>query len=209
MSLTVSEGGDFKPVPEGTHPARCVRLIDLGTQPGSQNFPTPQKKVLIGWELPDVEVEYDGEKRPALVVQRYTPSLHEKAKLRQHLEAWRNKRFTPEEKKGFELKKILGHPCLLTILHSEDGKYANVSAVASVPKGLIVPAAHHKLIHYEIEDGESDEFMQLSDKLRATIMQAPEWPGNLQEPAHDDEPPVGAYEDDQIPFMRYDPPGGC
>lgn len=171
MSLTVSDSGsgEFVLVPEGTHVARCVRLIDLGVQPGSVEFPDPKHKVLVAWEIPDELIKFDDEERPALLMQRYTASLHKKSKLRADLESWRGRAFTETELKAFSLKAVLDAPCLLSVVHSQDGKYANVRSVSKLPKGTICPPRINPLMHYEIEDGENTVYLELSEKLRATI----------------------------------------
>lgn len=201
MGLTASDsgGGSFTPAPEGTHVARCIRVIDLGTQPGSQAFPASKHRVLFFWELPmELEKMSDGPDMPQLVVKRYTLSLHEKAGLRHDLESWRGRQFTSEELKGFQLKKVLGAPCMVTVVHSQDGKFANLNAVTACPKGMDVPEAVNPLVYYEIEDGASNVFAGFSDKMQATIRSAPEWQGG-----HDpDQAPNGdpGFEGDDIPF---------
>lgn len=195
-------GGDFTPAPEGTHAARCVRVIDLGTQPGSAQYPAEKHKVLLGWELPEELREYEGEQSPFLVMKRYTMSLHEKAGLRHDLESWRGKKFTPEELDGFDLKNIAGVPCMITITHAqkETKTYANIQAVTAPPKGLTVAEAVNPIVYYQIEDGASPAFGKFSDGLQATIRAAPEWQGPAdpdQRPGSDSDPGFG---DDDIPF---------
>jgi len=167
MSLTASEsgGGDFTPVAEGTHIARCVRIIDLGLQPGSPQYPDAKQKVLIVWEIPG-EKESDA---PGLLMKRYTLSLHKKAGLRADLESWRGRAFTPAELKGFALKNVLDAPCMITVVHSEDGKFANVRSVSKMPRGVGCPERVLDLVYYEIEDGRNQVYHLLSEKLRATI----------------------------------------
>lgn len=74
-----------------------------------------------------------------MVVSQYTLSLNSKAKLRQHLEAWRGRKFSGEELKGFDLEKLLGANCQLQIVHSlsDNGRtYANVQAIVPLGKGM-------------------------------------------------------------------------
>lgn len=198
MGLTATDnggGGSFTPAPEGTHAARCIRVIDLGTQPGSQQYPAPKHKVLFVWELPNELEEYNGEQMPRLVSKRYTLSLNEKASLRHDLQSWRGRAFTADELKGFELKAVCGHACMVSVVHSADGQYANLTAVTAPPKGMAVPPAKHPIVYYEIEDGASDAFGAFGDKLQATIRRAPEWQG----PADPDQRP-GADSGDDSPF---------
>lgn len=198
-------GADYKPAPEGTHIARCVRVIDLGTQAGSQQYPDPKHKIMLTWELCEERSEYEGEMRPMLVSKRYTLSLHKKAGLRHDLESWRGRPFTAEELQGFDLAKVLGHACMITIVHapSQDGTkvYANIKAVTSVPRSMAAatPAPVHELLHYQIEEGAGGCFGKLHEKLRDTIRQAEEWRGAPEE----DAPPPAGDDDkfsDDIPF---------
>ena len=200
LVATDSGGGDFTPAPEGTHVARCIRVIDLGTQPGSQQYPTPKHRVLFVWELPhEMAKDNEGNAAPMLVHKRYTLSLHEKAGMRHDLQSWRGRQFSTEELKGFELRKVSGVPCMVTVVHSQDGKYANLNAVTACPKGMDVPAAHHPVIYYEIEDGASSVFRDFGEKLQSTIRSAPEWTGpqDPDQSAGSDDP---GFEGDDIPF---------
>ena len=119
MGLTVSEGaGSFELAPAGTHIARCYSIIDLGSQVSEyQGEKKTARKVLLRWELLGDDRMADG--RPFIVAKRYTASLHEKAQLRKDLAGWRGRDFTPEELKGFELQKVLGHHCMINVIHVE------------------------------------------------------------------------------------------
>lgn len=199
MGLTAKDsgGGDFTPAPEGTHIARCIRVIDLGTQPGSAMYPEPKHKILIAWEIPGETIKVDGEERPALLQSRYTCSLHKRAKLRADLESWRGRAFSDEELKGFHLKALLGVGCMVTVVHSPDGKYANVRSVTKLPKGIECPRAYNDLQFYEIEDGDSDTYRKLSPKMQALIAESEEW--KAKNGVHDDG--YDAQSDDtEIPF---------
>jgi len=182
--------------------ARCVRVVDLGTQPGSAAFPDPKHKVMIAWELPSELHDFNGEQVPFLVTKRYTMSLHEKATLRAHLESWRGRKFTTDELAGFDLKNIAGVPCMISVIHSDNKEYANVGAVTSMIKGMDVPPAVNPVVYYQIEDGDSDAFNAFSDKLKATIRNAPEWTGPADPgDVYDGDPgPGGEFEDSSIPF---------
>lgn len=174
MGLMISDNGgagDYQPVPEGTHIARCVRVIDLGMQPGSAKYPEPRHKVLLAWEIPDEPVKIDGEEKPGIIMARFTASLHKKSQLRSLLEAWRGRAFTDEELKGWSLSNILDVPCMLTVVHAEsNGKvFANVKGIGKMPKTVPPMPRVSELICYSIEDGQNEVYLGLSEKLRATI----------------------------------------
>lgn len=148
MGLTASDsGGTFALCPEGTHAAICVQVIDMGQQ-WSDFYKKHSHKCLLGWEIPE-HLQEDG--KPFMVFQRYTVSLHENSALRPHLESWRGKRFTKEELDGFALSKIAGAPCMLSVTHSDDGKYANVSGVMALPKGVEKPVPVRDVIVFDID----------------------------------------------------------
>jgi hypothetical protein len=110
--------------------------VDLGlldTQFGQKH------KVEIRWQLEEaIESETKGLIRP-IVRQRFTNSLHEKAKLRGVLETWRGRKFTKDELTGFDLEKLLGASCQIQVIHnvSDEGQtFANVNAVIPLGKGM-------------------------------------------------------------------------
>ncbi len=141
--LSASSGVDFQPIPEGTHPARCVRMVHIGTV--TQEFSGKEKQrnlIQLSWELPYEIIEggeYDGQ--PRFISNLYTASLDEKATLRKHLDAWRGKKFNEAELKEFNLSKLIGVACQLTVTHTEkNGKtYSNIAGIAGIPKGMTVP----------------------------------------------------------------------
>lgn len=117
---------EYTAAPEGLWAAVCCDVVDLGIQK------TPfgeQVKIQIRWQLEEVD-EKTGKR--FLIVQNYTPSLHEKSRLRPMLEAWRGRKFSREEEKQFDIEKLLGANCQLQIIHNikDEGRvYANVQAV--------------------------------------------------------------------------------
>ena len=78
MSLkATSSGKDFELAPVGVHPARCYRVIDLGTQTTEWQGQTKKAhKVMLTWELLGDERMADG--RPFSISKRFTASTHEK-----------------------------------------------------------------------------------------------------------------------------------
>ena len=54
-----------KLVPKGTHPGRCISIVDLGTGPETYKGETKMRRTLnITWELPKQTVEIDGQPMP-------------------------------------------------------------------------------------------------------------------------------------------------
>ena len=154
MSLTVNgeSAPSIAPVEEGTHLGVCSMLIDLGMQ-YSEVYKKSQRKVLIGWELPDETIEIDGEMKPRVLSKRYTANLSEKSNLRKDLASWRGRDFTPDELKAFDLKNIVGASCLLTIIHSKNGEktYANIQSVVKLPKGMAKQALSEPPVVFDLD----------------------------------------------------------
>ena len=190
-----SGGGDFAQAPVGNHAARCVKLIDLGTQVGEyQGKKTVRNQVMVSWELPD-ELMDDG--RPFIVSQFYTNSLNEKARLRADLIGWRGRDFTPEELQKFDLQSILGAPCLVNVVHNDKGR-AKVTAVAKLPKGMSIPSAINPPMAFWLDAFDPEVFDTLGKGLQAIIEQSPEYKAAVSADVRQPEPAMAG--DDDIPF---------
>lgn len=197
---TSNSGGDFEKAPEGMHVARCFRIIDCGTHLDEKW----KKSKRIGWlffELPLALMEPDekGNQRPFVIGKRYTLSHNEKAILRLDLENWYGKQFnTPEldNAGGFDLEKLIGRPAMVNVVHSEDGKYANIKSINPLPKGMECPAQINQSFTFSIDEVNTPKFEQLSEKMREFIKTAQE--------LNDKPVPVtetsGPGFDDDIPF---------
>lgn len=172
-----SKGGatDFKPLPAGSHFAVCDQIIDLGIQPGSDRYPSPKHKVYIRWQVPKQRVEYtdkSGQKKegPRVIGKEYTASMHENANLRVDLVSWRGRDFTDDEAENFDVSKILGLGCLISVVHSSKGgkTYANIASIAGMPEGMPSPKAEGDLILF-------DPTRQPKEEADAIFAKLPEW----------------------------------
>ena len=171
MGRYASTSSNFVPAPAGTHVARCVRMVDIGTQIGEYlGEAITRVQVIVMWELPNAKMQ-DGQ--PFIVSAWYTNSLHAKANLRRHLEAWRGRIFTPEELKRFDLETILGKPCLLQVAHSESGR-AKVVGCMALPKGTVVPPQVNPSTSFWIDTATDEQFAALG-KLSEYVALSDEW----------------------------------
>jgi hypothetical protein len=140
MVLQCNEGGDFKPHPEGIHPAVCLDVIDLGlvkTEFQGQERIVPKVKLVFESELKTD----DG--RNCTVSKNFTASLHPKAKLADFLGKWRGRPVLPGE--SIDLSKLIGACCTLVISHQQNlvGKtYASIDAI-SKPTKRLAPSGHY------------------------------------------------------------------
>lgn len=176
MQWSDTGGGDFEQPPIGSHAARCVKVIDIGTQKGEyQGQPTYKRQVIIAWELPTELISTgDFKGKPFLVSKFYTASLSEKANLRKDLANWRGRDFTAEELSGFDSKNILGKACMLSVIHN-DKKKARVSGVMQIPKGLPVPDQVNETVFFSLENFDQKVYDSLSDGYKRMIELSPEY----------------------------------
>lgn len=166
MALIAKDnGGNFELAPAGAHAAVCTRVIDLGLQT-SQYYGNASHKIMMSFEI--AEKMADG--KPFLISARYTLSLGVKAALRKDLESWRGRAFTKEELDGFDLRKVLGVPCMLNVVHSEDGKYSNIKSIMPMPRGMPAIQPVGELLYFAIDEWDDAVFKKLSEKLREKIL---------------------------------------
>ena len=149
MVLQCKDSGDFKPHPEGIHPAVCIDCIDLGmvkTEFQGQERIVPKLKLVFESE----QRTEDG--RNCTVSKNFTASLHPKARLAEFIGKWRGRPELPGE--SIDLAKLVGASCTLVVSHQQNmvGKtYASIDAVSKptkklAPSGSYDPAAARQRI---------------------------------------------------------------
>jgi hypothetical protein len=171
MILKDTGGGDFENPEPGTYAAICYKIIDIGTQEGEyQGQKNNRRQLIIGWELN--ENMSDG--RPFVMSKFYTASLSEKSNTRKDLAGWRGRDFTPEELLGFDIKNIMGKPCMLSLIATDKGKI-KVGSVSKMPKGMAAPEMHNKPIFFSLDEFDHAVFDAFSDGVKKLIIQSPEY----------------------------------
>lgn len=168
-----NKGGQFEMAPEGTHIARCYRLIDLGTH-FSTYYNKSAHKIRLYWELP-TETMKDG--KPFMVSKSYTLSFHEKSGFRHHIEAWRGRKFTGEEAARFDVTKIIGQCCLLNIAHvDKNGSiFAEITSLMALPKGTECPPQINPSFIFDLSVFDERAFGTLSQKMQDKIKLSSEY----------------------------------
>ena len=178
MTTIVATQGtnEFPKVPTGVHNARCVRVIDLGTQRNDYGGNiTYKRQVLIIWEVPN-QISNDV---PMTISKFYTLSLHEKSNLGMDLVSWRGRPFTEQEKQGFDITKLIGIPCQINVMHNDSGK-EKISSVMPLGKDTKIHEQHHESISFSIDDfqkGQREQFNKLSEGIRKMILRSKELDG--------------------------------
>lgn len=203
MPIAKEASKTFTPVPAGSHIARCIHCISLGTQT-SPNFPS-SFKVLMAWEVPDeiLTNSQTKEEKPMIISKEYTLSLGKKANLRRDLEGWRGREFTADELKGFQVENVLDKPCMLNVIHktsSSGNLYAVITGISALPKGVTCKPRIHDLIHFEIESGTSSPvWKEIPEFIQKKIQGCMEWthpPITQEQPESEN----AEEENSEIPF---------
>jgi hypothetical protein len=145
-------GEQGEAAPAGNHPAVCVALIDLGTQETDyKGEKSTNRKVFLVWEIPG-ELRSDG--KPFVLGRDYNLTLGKKAALRALIETWRGPALSDDEE--FDITKLVGKPCLLSVVHKESvnsgNTYAKIDGVGQLPKGMAAPKPTRPTVLWSLED---------------------------------------------------------
>lgn len=172
MSLTVKDngGGDFQAAPQGLHIARCYAVIDCGLHL-NKAFGNSSPKILIAWEISDCLMP-DG--RPFAQMQSYTSSISPQSKLKALLEAWRGKRFSESERKGFKLQSLLGVPCYLTTKHvsnphNPNQPWSSIISICKLPSTVSCPPPFNTPVHFDLDHYSEETYLKLPEGIRKRI----------------------------------------
>ena len=166
----------YPKVPIGVHKARCVKVIDLGTQ--KQEYAGEiswKRQILVIWELPE-ELNND---QPMTISKFYTLSLHEKSNLGKDLTSWRGRPFTETEKQGFDVTKLIGVTCQVNVMHKDNGK-EDISSIMPLGKDDKIAEQFNPSVSFDIGDyqkGQKETFNQLSEGIRRMILRSKELDG--------------------------------
>jgi hypothetical protein len=178
VATTNDGNGGYAQVPAGVHKARCVKIIDLGTQ--RQEFSGEvswKRQVMLIWEIPGQD-NMNGE--PMTISKFYTLSLHEKSNLGADLTSWRGRAFTETEKQGFDISNLKGVACMLNVLEGNNGK-SKISGIMPLAKGDDMPDQYNDSLVFSVDEyqqGNKEAFNQLSDGIRRMVMRCKELEGN-------------------------------
>ena len=202
-----------EPIPAGTYLARCYSMIHLGTHDDEyQGRAKKTNKVRITWELPTELKVFNPEKgeQPLSVSKEFTLSMSEKSNLRAFLTSWRGKPFTAEEATAFDITKLLGVPCQLSIIHEPSKKdpsrmYERISSISSVMKGVSCPAQLNPTFLVSLESFDPDAFSALPDWLKDIVRESDEYkalsaPAEQPQVAQSDSPMSLVDSSDDLPF---------
>lgn len=200
-----SGGQPREQIAEGTYAARAYGIAELGIQTSEYLGEVKQgPEILFFFEIPSETITYekDGETvtAPRVINMRLKNSMHEKAKMRGFLSAWRGKPFTDEEAAKFSPDKVIGTVCQLSIAHNKKG-YANISSIAPLMKGIQVDDQVNPTINFGISDLHNPaEYDKLYPWVQKIIAESAEY--KSQSSTYDVPEPVieRGNDEDDLPF---------
>lgn len=156
--------------PTGVEQGALVSIVDVGTQ--QPNNPTfkESRQIFYFFEILGISSEAGDLFR---IKKQYTFSEFSKNLLRD-LKAWKN----IETLEDYDHDDMLGQVAAVTITHSEDGKYANISNISGLMKGVkpLKPKSPLTSFYIDTENGFDQEgFDALPEWLRVIIAKSPEY----------------------------------
>jgi hypothetical protein len=201
------EGGDFMQVEPGTYVARCYSMIEIGTvEIEWKGDKKKQHKVSITWELPTETAIFHEEKgpEPFVVSKKYTLSMHEKSNLRKDLESWRGKGYTDKEAEKVDITKLIGQPCLLSVIQQprpdDNSKtYTAITSITKMMKGQECPDQINPTRILSYDEFNWEVFDSLSDYMKEQIRSSDEYK-RMQEPTQVRTEETGNDELSDLPF---------
>ena len=195
-------------VPAGTHVARCYKMIHVGERPYEYNGEQKTKNSLwVFFELPKEMRVFNEDKgeEPMSINIEYNLTFYEQAKLFQHINSWRGKSLTPQEIDDFEIDKLLGVPCMLSVVHNTSAKngktYANIQSVSGLPKGIECPAQINKTQVWDYDSNfDMEMFKSFPEFFQDMIRQTPEWEEKQNNNNTNYQSESNEVEPDDLPF---------
>lgn len=177
----VAKGFEKTIAPEGTHLARCVSFIHIGTnEEDFQGEPKDFNKIRLGFELPEELHTFKAEigDQPLVISQEYTLSMNEKANLRKLIEGILGHAMQPEEADTFDVEGLVGKACLVNIKHKTSAKgnvRAEIATASPLMKKQVCPAqiTPSKVLAYDSFNEEV--FNSLPDFLKEKIVSSKEY----------------------------------
>ena len=200
-----AQSNNKKLPPEGTHIARVVEIIYLGSAVSPYANPDGTKKTLneirVKWELPtETAVFKEGEPaKPFVVNKKMTLSMFKKSTLRPFVEGIIGTTLKDEEADGFDVDNIIGKTCLLSIsiAESENGKYIAVNSASPLVKGMVAPPQVNPSKILSFDKWDEELFTKQPEFIKIRIEQSKEY-RNMRHPQKVVDTTPVAYPTDEI-----------
>ncbi len=192
--------------PSGTHIARCFSMIHIGTQNFEyQGESKKSNRIRLSFEIPHELRAFNDVEKPLVIDKEFTLSLHEKSNLRKDLESWRGKAFTKKELENFDITKLIGAPCNISIIHKESnsGKsFAFISNISKLSKGVECPEVINEYFEFNFTDKFNAEWLENTcpDWIKEQIKSSDEYKSKMIKELDAKEFHIELESNDGLPF---------
>jgi len=179
VAPTQTKKMEFELVPNGTHIATCFSMVHIGTI--EQEYLGEKRmanKVRLSFEVPAEMRTYNGVELPMSIAKEYTLSMYEMSNLRKDLESWRGKPFTENEANSFDITKLLGVSCMISVMKKTSklgNPYAIISTISPLMKGTSAPEQINKPFQFNYNDNFDTDWLDnhcspyLKDKIVSSL----------------------------------------
>lgn len=138
-------------LPSGLQPAVIFAVVDLGTHMESYqgNQPEPKRKIMVGFEFPQLKQKYyleDEKARSCMITKESTFIISDKSFLKSLISGIYGRNFTDQECRNFDVMQLVNMKILANVIHTQIksgpnmGKIkesiASVSALGNYPLPL-------------------------------------------------------------------------
>lgn len=156
-----------------------VKVVDLGTQVGSGQYPEPKRKIELMYEVMDQTAEFNGETKPLALREFAVPYVSSRKVTNYHkkLNAITGKSLTYEEAQVVDFDELLG--TIYTAQVSYNGDFANIDTLTKVSKKTKDAYAGYvpmnEMFVFSLENFSETIFNKLNEKKQEKIKLSPEY----------------------------------
>lgn len=167
-------------VTAGSHDVMLMRVVDLGTQPGSGKYPAPKRKLQLTYEVLDQTVDIGGQQKPMWIYDNIAPVYVSESKQTNYhklLNTLFGRELSFDEAKVAKFEDILGTIYTANIVHN--WQWENIGSIAKASK---VSQEHYKnyqspneMFVFSLDEFDKEVFEKIWEKTRSKIMESPEY----------------------------------
>jgi hypothetical protein len=163
--------GSFKNVSPGSHDARLLRVIDLGTRMEAyeNNPPELRHTVQLAFEVLD---EYADSGDPLLIMAWFTLSLWKTSNMRKFFDSWIGREMTKEECDRFSFEPFLGKACEIFVVAHNDG--VKIQSVVKAKAQKNYPPLVNAPFIFDLDNPDPAIFARIGEKTRTKILESQE-----------------------------------
>lgn len=164
------------PMDAGSYIGICIGVVGLGEQESTyQNKTRYVEKIRFIFEVPGETIEVDGEEKPRQLSVDFSAARKPTSRIRQFINTWLAKTLTDTEYEDLDLFSLVRRNALLTVVHSEDGQYANIASAAPLPKGFPAREPVSELIMFDADEWDDAAFEKLPEYLQDRLKKSTQY----------------------------------